>query len=328
MARPLRIEFPGAIYHVMSRGNGRKRIFHDQCDYERFLKGLESAVMLFAWELFAFVLMPNHIHLFLRTLEANLSQSMQRLLSGYANWYAKRHRQPGHLLQGRFKGELVEDESYFWTLSRYIHLNPVRGKRPLVSLPQDWPWSSYPGYYDKRDQKSWIAYERIHESWQGETGGDDPGVSYRRYVEAGVADPPANPFRAAKFGWILGSDTFVDRIRQQMKRPTQPDEVPLARPLMTLELDTVFDVVTHFFDISPALFRESRNPHIVRPLVAWLARRHTPATLREIAPRLGLTHPGSVGNLTRRIDNPLDLAAQVRRQIVTLDGILLRMRSR
>ena len=96
MARPLRIEFPGAIYHVMSRGNARRRIFHDDRDHERLLEGLEQTVRRCGWELFSFVLMPNHLHLFLRTPQPNLSRGMQYLLSGYANWYAKRHRRTGH----------------------------------------------------------------------------------------------------------------------------------------------------------------------------------------------------------------------------------------
>src|SRR5208282_215719 len=97
MARPLRIEYPGAIYHVMSRGNQRRSIFEDERDYQRVLQGLEQTVSRFGWELLSFVLMPNHFHLFLRTPQPNLSRGMQYLVSGYANWYAKRHRRPGHL---------------------------------------------------------------------------------------------------------------------------------------------------------------------------------------------------------------------------------------
>jgi len=114
MARPLRIEYPGAIYHVMCRGNQRRSIFEDESDYQRLFQGLEQAVGRFGWELLAFVLMPNHFHLLLRTPQANLSRGMQYLVSGYANWHAKRHGRPGHLTQGRFKAALVEDESYDW----------------------------------------------------------------------------------------------------------------------------------------------------------------------------------------------------------------------
>ena len=97
MGRPLRIEFPGAIYHVMSRGNARQRIFRDAGDYERLCEGLEQTVDRYGFEIFSFVCMPNHLHLLFRTPEPNLSQGMQYLLSGYANWFSSRHQRPGHL---------------------------------------------------------------------------------------------------------------------------------------------------------------------------------------------------------------------------------------
>ena len=165
MARPLRIEFPGAIYHAISRGNQRRRIFHRQGDYERFLQGLEAVVLGFAWELLAFVLMPNQL-----------------------------------------------------------------------------------------------------------------------------------------------------------------DAVPLARPLLTLDLGTVLGTVAGFYGISPALLRERGNPHLARPVAAWLARRHTLATLRELAPRLGLRRPGSVGNLTRRIERQADGNAQLQNDLSRLEAILWKQR--
>ncbi len=97
MARPLRIEYSGAIYHLMSRGNQRRSIFEEESDYQRLFLGLELAVGRFGWELIAFTLMPNHFHLLLRTPQANLSRGMQYLVSGYANWYAKRQSCPMHL---------------------------------------------------------------------------------------------------------------------------------------------------------------------------------------------------------------------------------------
>ena len=163
MARPLRIQDPGAIYHVMARGNGRQLLFHEQDDYQRMFDGLVKTVDRTGWEVFAFVWMPNHIHIFFRTPEPNLSKGMPYLLSGYANWYAKRHRRTGHLFQGRFKGELIENESYFWNVSRYLHLNPVRGKRPLVAHPREWQWRSYPGCASEKARHEWLAYEAVTE---------------------------------------------------------------------------------------------------------------------------------------------------------------------
>ena len=193
MARPLRIEFPNAIYHVMARGNGRQAIFHIDDDYLRMTDGLAKTVSRTGWQVLAYVWMPNHIHLFARTPKPNLSRGMQYLLSGYANWYAKRHQRTGHLFQGRFKAELVEDESYLWTLSRYVHLNPVRGKRPLVDHPSEWAWSSYPGYWWKSARVEWIDYESVLGAWQGEMGGKNSELSYRRFVESGLESPSSNP---------------------------------------------------------------------------------------------------------------------------------------
>ncbi len=251
---------------------------------------------------------------------------MQRLLSGYANWFAKRHRRPGHLLQGRFKGELVEDDTYFWIGSRYIHLNPVRGKRPLVSRPEDWPWSSYPGYCRASERRSWVAYERIHAAWRGQYGGPDPAAGYQRYVEEGLDNPPPNPFADAKFGWILGNDTFVERIRKQLKQPAQIDEVPLIRPLITLDLDAVLGTVASFYGVSETIFQTRGNSHIARAAVAWLARRHTTAKLRELAPHLGLSRPESVGNLTRRVDRQIEQNTLLRQELWQLESALLDLR--
>ena len=215
MARPLRIEFPGAIYHVMSRGNVRQTVFRDDSDYQRLIKGLETVVGRLGWDLLCFVLMPNHFHLLVRTPRPNLSRGMQHLTSGYANWCSRRHRRPGHTFQGRFKSELIEDESYFWTVSRYIHLNPVRGKRPLADHPRDWPWSSYPGYDRRRRRVGWVAYEALHSAWRGESGGNDlprrptGGSSSRDW--RGLRQTPFSPRRMAGCWAARRSSSGCDR---------------------------------------------------------------------------------------------------------------------
>ena len=196
MPRRLRLEYPGALHHVMARGNGRQDIVRDDRDRQHWLDTLERTTGLFRWELFAFVLMSNHFHLFLRTPEPNLSRGMQRLLSGYAIWWARRHRRPGHVFQGRFRAQVIEDESYFWTVSRYLHLNPVRADQ-LVDHPRDWPWSSYPGYASARRRLDWVAYDTLLAALQGEYGGSDPSDAYRHYVTAGLRQPIASPLEGA-----------------------------------------------------------------------------------------------------------------------------------
>ena len=318
MARPLRIEYAGAIYHVMSRGNARQKVFFDERDYGRFLEGLEATVDKFGFVFFSFVCMPNHVHLFFRTPRPNLSQGMQYLLSGYATWFNTRHRRAGHLFQGRFKGELIEDEQYFWTVSRYLHLNPVRGKRPLVSRPEEWKWSSYSGYRWKKRRVSWVAYEEVYRAWQGGRRGANLEVAYRRYVEAGGALPPKNPLDAAVGGWLLGSSKFVDGIKRRLQEPRHDDEVPLARSLKALSIRDVLDATAKHYCVDSASYAAKYNRSPSRDAAAWLARRLTVATLRELAEPFGLGHPDSVRNLIRRAERAMAESKTFRTEVESI----------
>ena len=322
MARPLRIEFPNAIYHVMARGNGRQRIFHADADYQRMTDGLAKTIARTGWQVFAFVWMPNHIHLFVRTPKPNLSVGMQYLLSGYANWYAKRHQRTGHLFQGRFKAELVEDESYFWTLSRYVHLNPVRGKKPLVDHPSSWAWSSYPGYCRKSARVDWIEYESVLAAWQGEMGGKDSGLAYRRFVESGLETPPSNPLDNALEGWLLGSDTFLKKVKKLISKPQHIDQTPKARRLTSLDANEVITAVAAYFKASPESYQSKRSTAPGRDLAAYLAHRRTTATLRELATAFGLSHPDSVSNLIRRAQNAISGSKSKKKDLERIDELL------
>ena len=324
MSRPLRLEYPGAIYHVMCRGNARQQIFHDETDYQRLVDGLAVTVGRYGWELFSYVLMPNHFHLFFRTPQPSLSRGMQYLGSGYANWFAKRHRCPGHLLQGRFKSQLVEDESYFWSVSRYVHLNPVRGKKPLVAHPRDWPWSSYPGYASRRARVDWVAYGFVHAAWQGDVGGHDPEPAYRRYVERGLIEQPENPFRDATGGWLLGSSKFVAEIRARIGQAGNYDNVPAVRRLSALDLVTVQSAVAAHYGVDPRTFQKRGGESISRDVAAWLCRQLTSCTLRELAVVFGLGHADSVRNLTRRVDQALPDSRKLRQDIAAIRQVLNR----
>jgi REP element-mobilizing transposase RayT len=322
MARPLRIEFPGAIYHVMARGNARQALFHGDDDYQRMLSGLEKTVQRTGWEVHAYVWMPNHIHLLFRTPMPNLSKGMQYLLSGYANWYAKRHHRTGHLFQGRFRGELIEDETYFWNVSRYLHLNPVRGKRPLVDHPRKWLWSSYQGYCRKTNRRDWLDYDGLFRAWQGEMGGSNPEHAYRRFVEAGMKKPPPNPLLAAWEGWLLGSEAFVKRIKHLVSVPNQPDQVPRSRRFVNLNAEEVIETVANYFGVESTAYAARRSTAAGRDLAAYLAHRRTTSTLRELATFFGLTHPDSMSNLTRRAGKSIAESATARKNIKQILAVL------
>jgi hypothetical protein len=223
---------------------------------------------------------------------------------------------------------LIEDESYFWAVSRYVHLNPVRGKRPLVSHPRDWPWSSYPGYADRRRRVDWVSYETVYRAWQGEMGGQQAEVAYRRFVETGLTEPPENPLRKAVHGWLLGSVEFVRRIREQLEGPAHDDQVPAARRLRNVDPERVLDAVAAHYGVSAETFRQRRSGDQARDVAAWLARRLTTVTLRELVVAFGLHHPDSVNNLVRRIDRQLGASRELRETIEDIQKTLAKTGNR
>jgi putative transposase len=160
MARPLRIEFAGAIYHVTSRGDRKERIFIDDDDRRRLLQVIAQGMLRFDAEVLAFCLMGNHYHLVLRTGQANLSRLMRHINGEYTQAFNRRHDLGGHLFQGRFNAILVDSDSYLMELCRYVELNPVRAG--LVSSVDDWAWSSYMPHVGRQSSPIWLATLRLH----------------------------------------------------------------------------------------------------------------------------------------------------------------------
>ncbi|MFQ5597977.1 MAG: transposase [Nitrospiria bacterium] len=153
MSRPLRIEFPGALYHLTARGNARQNIFLDD-DRQRFIDLLGREIEQQRWKCYAYCLMDNHYHLLLETPEANLVQGMRRLNSVYTQSFNRSHGRIGQVLQGRYKSIVVERESYLLELCRYVVLNPIRAKK--VKRIGDWPWSSYRATVGKAKAPTWL----------------------------------------------------------------------------------------------------------------------------------------------------------------------------
>ncbi len=316
MPRRLRIQYPGAIYHVMARGNGRQDIVRDHEDSDRLQQELGRAVGRCGWKVYAFVILSNHFHLVLKTPRPNLARGMQTFLSTYANAWARRHRFCGHVFQGRYRTELVEDESYLWTVTRYVHLNPVRAR--LVEHPAAWRWSSYPGYANRGRRLDWVAADELLASWAGEFGGSDPAGVYRRYVTAGLEEPPPSPWLEARQGWILGSPDFVARLGDLVRGV--PSHVPRreARLLQGVGIEKVIEVVCRGYQVEESELSRRGSRHEARAALAYLARQHTTASHSELAERLGLSRPDSVPNLTRRFSRWLAQRHDVRQR---LDGL-------
>jgi putative transposase len=320
MPRRLRLQYPGAIYHLMARGNGRQVIVRDDVDRDRLVEDLGKAAVRCCWCVYAFAIMSNHLHVVLKTPQPNLARGMQAFLSGYANAWSRRHRFSGHVFQGRYRTELVEDETYLWTVTRYVHLNPVRGR--LVKHPAEWVWSSYPGYAHRGRRLEWVAYDELVASWSGAFGGPDPAGAYRRYVTAGMSEPPESPWKEAYLGWILGSGGFVDRVRAMVRGEPRRERRRESRLILGLPLSRISELVCAHYEIdrSELSRRGSRDP--ARAALAYLARRRSTATNAELAAMLGLSRADSLPNLTRRFGALLATDARVGKPLRSLEKTL------
>ena len=301
MARPLRVQFAGALYHVMSRGNERRHIVRDDIDRHKRLDWLRRTVETYGWRLHALALMTNHEHLFVETPEANLSAGMQYLGGSYTSYFNRRHRRSGHLFQGRFKAHLVENEGYFRQVSRYIHLNPVRAG--MATRPRDYPWSSYPGYVRSRRAAAWVSYDRV----LAEFGGDlaDARRAYGRFVRAGVDDPPPSPFAEAVGGLLLGSEAFVTRMRRMLQDRPDDGSLPQLRRLQPRPaLRRIVEEVADHFGHAPDDWRRGRRvDDASRAVAAYLARRCFGYSASQVAAVLGYRSHGGVSNAIVRIES-------------------------
>ena len=228
MARPLRIDIAGGVYHVTTRGWERRDVVDDDEDRCTWLRLLDRVALRFGWRIYAWALMRNHWHLFLSTPEPDLSRGMHDLNSGYATLYNRRHRRFGALFQGRFKSILVQDEGYGWTLSRYVHLNPVRAG--AAQRPHQYRWSSYRDYLDPKHAPSWLDWQTV----LGEIGTNlkQSRSEYTRFVEAGVGAKLDSPLAGVVGGVLLGAASWVERMKEQIASHPGPPEVPARRRLV------------------------------------------------------------------------------------------------
>jgi len=257
MARPWRIQYEDAVYHITSRGNNQQDIFHDDADRKFFLKLMERVSTRFNLQIFAFCLMNNHFHLFVGTPEANLSKSMQWLngtYTGFHNWRYKRH---GHLLQGRYKSVVVLEQEHWLRLSMYIHLNPVRAG--VVDDPAKYPWSSYLDYISAQPRFAWLRRDEILADY-----GNSRLQKIRNYRKDSLAMIGQKPefIEQLKNGIFIGAEErlkeLVNKYRPSGKIKSVPEYGKAARKIFNADQELVR--VANIFGVNVTdLKRRQRN---------------------------------------------------------------------
>ena len=312
MARSLRLEFEGAIYHLSARGNRREAVFLDDQDWGQFLDLLAKSLARYRVQLHAWVLLPNHFHLLARTERANLSRWMHWLMVSYAVGFNRRHRKVGHLFQGRYKGLLVEQGEYVLELSRYLHLNPVRGRVLGVGSPAErrerlrsYRWSSYRGYAGLGRQWPWVNEDLV---W-GEFGGGrgrQRRVRYRRFVEEGLLREIRDPARQAQWQSILGSEGFLQRIVDvvQERGKDRREVKALRRAVRGPDPRAILALVAAEYGIEAERLLERGGYGLeARNVALWAIWQSCDWTLREIGRLFGGLDYAAVAQRIKRVQS-------------------------
>lgn len=317
----------------MNRGVVRRVIYRQAADYERFTEGLKCCANLYQVQIHAYVLMENHYHLLVTTPLANLSAFMLSLQTRYGVYFNKRHRQSGHVFQGRFKPQLVEENDYLLWLSRYIHLNPVHTRaykdatlEERLAALKAYPWSSYPDYTRQGKRRNWLSYGLLEKPVQGKT---QNARAYRRYIEAGLAenqDEWEKMVTSARLG--IGSADFLDRLGLRYEALTNETEVKaedvslMLRPKF-LSPKQIVSFVCREMGVSEEQVFKRRGGGLYRGLVAKMLQRYAGLTQREVAKFLGLRTGAAVSMgikaLTHAMEKDSALAGKMEKLERSLD---------
>ncbi|NML60627.1 addiction module toxin RelE [Massilia sp. RP-1-19] len=285
MSRPLRLEFPGALYHVTARGNRKNRIYHDDVDRRVWLRILRQVCMRFNFSVHAYCQMTNHYHLMVETIDGGLARGMRHLNGVYSQYVNRRHELVGHMFQGRYHAVVVQKERHLLELSRYVVLNPVRAG--IVARPEDWQWSSYRYMAGAAPSPRWLD-----KTWTLEQFGSartSPVEAYCTFVDEGLG--AASPLKLTRHQLILGDEMFLGP-HSKLHDPACVAEVPrIQRRSRALSLS------------------EYERLHPSRDEAMGDAYRSTAFSMGDIARHFGV----SVKTVSRAVARLVDVEVALRR---------------
>ncbi len=304
MTRPLRLSFENAFYHITARGNRREDIFYSSRDKEIFLKRLKEMLIKYSMICYAYCLMDNHYHLFIKTTQSNLSQGIHYLNSSYANWFRNKHQIIGPLFQGRFKSILVDADNYALTLSAYVHLNPLRAG--IIKQLEDYPWSSYLDYLNLRksdiSDPSLVLKSIDHDAFKAMS-------KYREYVIE--YQDMKDPIKESYHHIALGSETFIERVKEKIEHLGRRREIPSTRFLSKYDVDTIISKMTQALDIERKMVFDKKRGNLNRSLAIYLIKRFTPLSLSEIGKLFKMDY-SAVSQTAKRFEQKTEVNHEIK----------------
>jgi putative transposase len=320
MARPLRIQYPNAFYHVMNRGLGRQRIFLSDDDYQIFLETVKESCRYFDIRILSYALMPNHYHLLIQTPKANLDRAMRHLNGVYTQRFNRFRKTDGPLFRGRYKAILIQEDEYLRHLIRYIHLNPV-----CASLTQDpfkYPWASHKDYLKAKDQKNDKGHTWLHIRLGLAFFHHQLNLAckaYREFLKGGIDSQTRSFYSRKKQNPIFGDPDFIEMIREKYILGNQKFSTEIPEKVFhsgQKKADEILKTVSQSFDVSiQALGRSDRGQtNYARLSAVNLTRELTGLKLTEIARIFGMSSYKTVGTSCWRLKNQLSKDTAFRRR--------------
>jgi putative transposase len=298
MTRPLRLHYAGESYHVMSRGNERRPIVRDDEDRTKFIALLGKAVERFHWILLAYALMLNHFHLFLQLTEDSLSAGVQWLNGEYVKYFNRKHKRVGHLFQGPPQMPLVDTDTYFLELLRYVALNPVH--HGVVDRPEDYEWTSHRALSGMCDAPSWLAVDDALIAFAPER--NLAQRLYKNFVDEGIGK--ASYLEQLENEPYLGSDEWMKSVREKVElRPRSTDHALAVRRVGRATMTDIVDVVADALRVDPDMVRHERGG-MGRMIASWLGVHEGMLKNSEIAAGLRISC-SSVSRLLEKCESQL-----------------------
>lgn len=322
MARPLRIEYPGAYYHVMNRGLSRREVFLNNQDRERFLDLLGETVRLWRVEIYAYCLMGNHYHLLVQTLHAGLSRAMRHLDGLYTQGFNRAHHREGPLFRGRYKAILIDAEEYFLSVLRYIHQNPVTAG--VVSDIDRYRWSSHVGYLHKGQRPFWLNTDSVLVRFAG-VG------QYREFMHGEVEKEIRDFYRGSNGGPILGEQGFIEWVREKLgDRARVEQDKPESRRVFGFGVEEIARVTAKVYGKGVEELRRRRRgeQNEARSMAMYLSRVLGGYKHSEIGRVLGLEKVSSVSTACLRMKLRVGTQRRLARRARQIEETLLKSQER
>lgn len=319
MARPLRIQYPDAWYHVMNRGRNRAKIFYSQADYTAFIELLKDASSLWNIRIAAYCLMSNHYHLLVQTPEANLSRFMRHINGLYTQYFNRTHKSDGQLFRGRYKSIVIDGDSYLLELVRYIHRNPLNAA--LVKRLEDYSWSSHKAYILKGNEGNWIHKDFILSML--EENKSKRRQAYLDFIKQEVPKAISALYEKKKLPLLLGAEDFINDIRQKYYHKTSIKEVPQVKELF-LDKSKIEKAVCGVYqiEVNDILKSKRGNYNEARNVAIYLIRKHAGASLKDIGFRFGMNSYTGVSSVIIRTKQAMDRDKKLRQRITAVEKLL------